>query len=89
MDFRFWAVLSALFAGLTAILAKKGVEGVPSNLALAVRVVEPMIALAHGFGMRVVAEGVETEAQRTRLEALGCDGAQGPAIAPPKRAASM
>lgn len=39
MDFRFWAVLSALFAGLTAILAKKGVEGVPSNLALAVRVV--------------------------------------------------
>jgi bacterial/archaeal transporter family protein len=33
-----WALLSALFAGLTALLAKKGVEGVPSNLALAARV---------------------------------------------------
>jgi transporter family protein len=39
MDFRIWAVLSAVFAGATAILAKKGVEGVPSNLALAARVV--------------------------------------------------
>ena len=39
MDFRFWALLSAFFAGLTAVLAKKGVEGVPSNLALAIRVV--------------------------------------------------
>lgn len=39
MDFRIWAFLSAGFAGLTAILAKKGVEGVPSNLALATRVV--------------------------------------------------
>jgi transporter family protein len=32
-----WAVLSAFFAGITAILAKKGVEGVDSNLATAVR----------------------------------------------------
>lgn len=39
VDYRMWAVLSALFAGLTAVLAKKGVEGVPSNLALAIRVV--------------------------------------------------
>ena len=37
-DYRVAAVLSALFAGLTAVLAKKGVEGVPSNLALAIRV---------------------------------------------------
>lgn len=43
MDFRIWALLSALFAGFTAILAKKGVEGVPSNLALAVRVVVVLI----------------------------------------------
>ena len=33
-----WALLSALFAGVTAILAKKGVEHVPPNLAVAVRV---------------------------------------------------
>lgn len=38
MDYRLWALLSALFAGLTAILAKKGVADVPSNLALVVRV---------------------------------------------------
>jgi transporter family protein len=39
MDYRLWALVSAVFAALTAILAKKGVEGVPTNLALAVRVV--------------------------------------------------
>ncbi len=38
MDFRIWALLSALFAGVTAVLAKKGVDGVPPNLALLVRV---------------------------------------------------
>ena len=38
MDYRIWALLSALFAGLTAVLSKKGVEGVPPNLAVAVRV---------------------------------------------------
>lgn len=32
-----WAILSAFFAGLTAILAKVGVEGVDANLATAVR----------------------------------------------------
>ncbi len=38
MDFRIWALFSALSAGATAVLAKKGVEEVPTNLALAVRV---------------------------------------------------
>lgn len=32
-----WALLSALFAGVTAILAKVGVAGVDSNLATAIR----------------------------------------------------
>jgi len=32
-----WAILSALFAGLTAILAKVGVKDVDSNLATAIR----------------------------------------------------
>lgn len=32
-----WALLSAFFAALTAILAKVGVEGVDSNLATAIR----------------------------------------------------
>lgn len=38
MSYQMWALLSALFAGLTALLAKKGVEDVPPNLAVAVRV---------------------------------------------------
>jgi len=33
----FWSLLSALFAGLTAVLAKVGVVGVNSNLATAIR----------------------------------------------------
>jgi transporter family protein len=37
MSWLFWSLLSALFAALTAILAKLGVERIDSNLATAVR----------------------------------------------------
>lgn len=37
MNWFVWALLSAVFAGLTAVLAKVGVEGVNSNLATAIR----------------------------------------------------
>ena len=37
MTWLFWALLSALFAGITAVLAKVGVEYVDSNLATAIR----------------------------------------------------
>lgn len=37
MNWFYWALLSAGFAGLTAILAKVGITGVNSNLATAVR----------------------------------------------------
>ncbi len=37
MNWIYWALLSAFFAGVTAILAKKGVEGLDSNLATAIR----------------------------------------------------
>lgn len=37
MNWLVWALLSAFFAGVTAILAKVGVEGVDANLATAVR----------------------------------------------------
>jgi transporter family protein len=37
MNWVFWALLSAFFAGLTAVLAKMGVSGVDSNMATAVR----------------------------------------------------
>jgi transporter family protein len=43
MTWFIWALLSAFFAGLTAILAKIGVENVNSNLATAIRTVVILI----------------------------------------------
>lgn len=43
MNWFVWALLSAFFAGLTAILAKVGVEHVNSNLATAIRTVVILI----------------------------------------------
>ncbi len=40
-------------------------------------IVSALIVLGHSLGLRVVAEGVETEAQRATLAALGCDSYQG------------
>lgn len=44
----FFAILSAVFAALTSILAKIGIEGVNSNLATALRTV---VVLAMAWGM--------------------------------------
>jgi diguanylate cyclase (GGDEF)-like protein len=43
----------------------------------ALSVTRGAIALAHGLGMRAVAEGVESAAQLQALKELGCDEAQG------------
>ena len=40
-------------------------------------IIRTIIALGHNFGMAVVAEGVETEAQKDLLLRLGCDSLQG------------
>ena len=40
-------------------------------------IVEAVISLAHGLGIEVVAEGIETVDEATRLRALGCDRGQG------------
>ena len=40
-------------------------------------IIRTIIALAHNLGMSVVAEGVETEAQRSLLLGLGCESLQG------------
>jgi len=52
------------------------VAGLPGT-AHSVTIVRNTIVLAHDLGMKVVAEGVETEAQRQLLLELGCDYAQG------------
>lgn len=46
-------------------------------------IVRSIIDLAHTLGLRVVAEGVESEAQWQRLVAYGCDAAQGFHLAKP------
>lgn len=48
MNWLLWSLLSAVFAGLTAILAKIGVAGVDSNLATAVRTT---VVLAFAWGV--------------------------------------
>jgi EAL domain-containing protein (putative c-di-GMP-specific phosphodiesterase class I) len=46
-------------------------------------IVATIINVAHTLGMKVVAEGVETEAQRAILESLGCEELQGHLVARP------
>jgi EAL domain-containing protein (putative c-di-GMP-specific phosphodiesterase class I) len=40
-------------------------------------IVQASVAMAHGLGLRVVAEGIETERQLQMLQAMGCDDGQG------------
>jgi diguanylate cyclase (GGDEF)-like protein/PAS domain S-box-containing protein len=40
-------------------------------------IISSIVAIAHGLGFRVIAEGIEHESQLRRLAALGCDEAQG------------
>jgi len=51
----------------------------PSDLAIA----EAMIVMAHKLGIKVIAEGVESEAQKALLVQAGCDFAQGYLFARP------
>ncbi|MFC4524872.1 sensor domain-containing protein [Cupriavidus pinatubonensis] len=53
------------------------------------QLVATIVAMAKGLGLRVLAEGVETEAQRLFLERLGCDVWQGYLCSPPLPAADF
>lgn len=52
-------------------------DGLDAGAGDAVLVVRAIIELGHGLGMRVVAEGVETETLRDNLREWGCDEIQG------------
>ena len=52
-------------------------------------IVRATIDLAHGLGLTVVAEGVETAEQLVRLREMGCDRAQGFGIGRPMRAPDL
>jgi diguanylate cyclase (GGDEF)-like protein/PAS domain S-box-containing protein len=51
-------------------------------------IISAIVALAHALQIRVVAEGVETEAQRDFLASCGCDFIQGDLVGPPADADS-
>jgi diguanylate cyclase (GGDEF)-like protein/PAS domain S-box-containing protein len=57
----------------------RNLESSHTNLALC----ETMIVMAHKLGMKVIAEGIETEAQRRILTEAGCDYGQGYLFAKP------
>jgi EAL domain-containing protein (putative c-di-GMP-specific phosphodiesterase class I) len=50
---------------------------------VAVRICDVVTTLAHALGLTVIAEGVETQAQREQLERIGCDLLQGFLLARP------
>lgn len=52
-------------------------------------IVRTAIDLGHNLGLEVVAEGVETEEAKRRLEALGCDTLQGYHLGRPQLASSL
>ena len=63
MDFRIWALLSALFAGATAVLVKKGVSEVPTTAAMAVRVgIIFVLSLIAAFALKERITGFSTRA---------------------------
>ena len=60
------------------------VEGTPEG-----RLLAGVVALGRDLGFRIVAEGVETEAERALLARLGCDYGQGWLFARPMPAAAV
>jgi EAL domain-containing protein (putative c-di-GMP-specific phosphodiesterase class I) len=52
-------------------------------------IISAIIALGHALNMDVVAEGIETQGQRTYIERLGCDYLQGNQLGQPVSAESF
>lgn len=63
MNWLTWSLLSAVFAGLTAVLAKVGIKGVDSNLATAVRTA---VVLVFAWGVALATGPVTALGQFSR-----------------------
>ena len=79
-------------ASLTSLWASPAVREVKLHPRLGAEVardrevarrVRALVSAAHGLGLRVVADGVETREAAEALTDLGCDAVQGFAVAPP------
>ena len=64
------------------------VAGLPSHAGNAAHV-EAILGLARSLGIEVIAEGVETDAERKFLESRGCSGLQGYLLSHPLEAAEV
>lgn len=64
------------------------VRGLPGD-SVSCRLAESIIVMCSSLGMDVVAEGVETEAQREFLQSAGCAKIQGYLAAAPMEAAAL
>ena len=73
MNWVAWALLSAAFAGITAVLAKVGVEGVNSNLATAIRTTV-VLALSWLIALATVPQGALVMPGRKTLLFLALSG---------------
>jgi EAL domain-containing protein (putative c-di-GMP-specific phosphodiesterase class I)/GGDEF domain-containing protein len=63
--------------GVTELKIARTLTGALNGEGDAAAAVRSTVDLAHGFGMRVIAEGVESRTQVAQLIELGCDVAQG------------
>jgi EAL domain-containing protein (putative c-di-GMP-specific phosphodiesterase class I) len=83
------------FSSMTQLLSLPATELkldrslVQSTVDQVTRTIGTMVELAHRLGLRVVAEGIETDAQLERVRSLGCDRAQGYLIGPAVSEAEM
>ena len=73
MNWLFWAILSAVFAGVTAVLAKQGVENVNSHLATAIRTTVVFL-FTWGIAAATVPVQVITELSRRNWLFLSLSG---------------
>ncbi|MBK5944759.1 putative bifunctional diguanylate cyclase/phosphodiesterase [Halorhodospira halophila] len=71
---------------LTTLKIDRAFIGDIGNSAKSEALVRGIVSLARGLGMPVVAEGIETDAQRAFVRGLGCERGQGFGLGRPMRA---